>query len=103
MYGMSASTDSDILDRVATERRHIVTADTDFATLTATTSRNYPSILLLRVQPSTVVEDCNFLERALQAFSEQIMERLHCFNPARRYEGARPSDHRSPLAHRITR
>ena len=47
-YGMQAASDSLILSRAASERRVVVTADTDFGTLLAVGQASHPSVILLR-------------------------------------------------------
>lgn len=47
-YGMQRADDEAILDRAKTERRVVVSADTDFGTLLATRLDVYPSIVLFR-------------------------------------------------------
>ena len=47
-YGLSAATDSVILERAQSEDRIIITADSDFGTLLAQMQTNKPSFVLLR-------------------------------------------------------
>lgn len=47
-YGMTSATDSAILDTARTERRIVVSADSDFGMLLAFSHEREPSVILLR-------------------------------------------------------
>ncbi len=47
-YGMHAAEDDEIMERAATERRVVVSADTDFGTLLSLRQSAAPSVILFR-------------------------------------------------------
>lgn len=64
--GMQSHSDDAIFDFAIQESRTVVTADTDFTAIAVRSARRLPSILLLRLQPSTVDEDIEFVVRTIE-------------------------------------
>jgi predicted nuclease of predicted toxin-antitoxin system len=70
--GLSAAPDTEIFRYATSENRHVLTADTDFGTIAVTSGQKLPSIILLRIQPSTVEEDIDLSILAITNLSVEI-------------------------------
>lgn len=71
--GLGAAADGDILDRAVQEQCVIVTQDTDFGTLLASSRQQLPSVILFRmrdghpaIQARVLLENLPAIEQALQ-------------------------------------
>lgn len=72
--GMSALPDADIFAWAAENDRHVLTKDADFASLAVALGATIPSVIRLRILPSTVEEDAAFTLMALQRFEDDIVQ-----------------------------
>ncbi|MBL8877115.1 MAG: DUF5615 family PIN-like protein [Phycisphaerae bacterium] len=71
--GMSASTDTAILDLARAEQRTLVTADLDFARLIALSGQAQPGLILFRAGNISDVEMLSLLQRVLVEVAEQVI------------------------------
>jgi len=72
--GMSASPDDEIFAYSRKNGFHVVTCDGDFGTLAIRQGEALPSVILLRNQPSTVLEDSKITIAVIQQHSAHIRE-----------------------------
>lgn len=80
-YGMQTDSDENIFKRAASERRILISADTDFATLLALRKEKEPSVILFRrslrhpdAQVTLLLTNLPNLESALNEGSIVILE-----------------------------
>lgn len=70
--GMSASDDTDILQRALDEHRIIVTHDTDYGTLLVTGRRSIPSVILFRMRDGRPATQSAMLRLYLPDVAEEL-------------------------------
>lgn len=70
--GLRDSSDEKIFARAVEDGRHLITADTDFGSLAVRSRSTVPSVLLLRIQPSTVEEDAMYILKAIGSLVSEI-------------------------------
>ncbi len=73
-YGMHAAEDSSILERAGAEDRIVVSADSDFAMLLATTRRSRPSFILFR-EPDVIraADYVGIILQSLAAIQDELL------------------------------
>lgn len=73
-YGLAAASDEVVLNRARDERRAVISADTDFATLLARQRSDRPSVLLLRRStPRRAVDQARLILANLPAVEEDLL------------------------------
>ncbi len=82
---MSAASDQQILDLAVAEDRIVVTSDTDFGTILATSGRDRPSVMQLRGRiPNDPADQAELLLHHLQSLEGDLLAgALVTFAPSR--------------------
>lgn len=73
-FGMGAAPDTGIFAWAAANDHHVLTTDADFASLAVARDGSIPSIIRLRILPSTVAEDVAFTLLTLGQFEDDILQ-----------------------------
>lgn len=71
-YGLSSAKDEVILDRAGTEKRTIITQDTDFGTLLSAVRSFHPSIVLFRLRSGQPYIQISLLLRCLPEIKDHL-------------------------------
>jgi len=73
-YSLQGASDEEIFGHAAAERRTLISADTDFATLVASRRETHPSVILLRRAPKRPGEQSKLLLANLPAMMEPVAQ-----------------------------
>src|SRR4051794_28304484 len=70
--GLATATDLSLFQLATNEDRHIVTGDTDFSALAVQSGQALPSIILLRLDPSTVSNDIEAIRQVISNWETEL-------------------------------